>query len=356
VLISEARDRAEAIGDPRRLSLSLIYESNHLGLLGTPQSALASAERARSLGERLGDSMLQRQARYEQAKAWSTLGEYRRAAHYLRAIVEEGEGLGVSRGGPGMARVHSRTVLATNLVALGEFGEALVRAEEAVQIAEAAAYDFSVIHGHCVVGLVHTRQGNVEMAIGPLERSRRISEARGIKIFFRTIASALGSAYSLSGRPREAVSLLEEAREWTAGQPLGGGALLASELGMAYLLLGRLADARNAAGEALEIARRRSERGVEAWVLRLWGEIYAGQEPPDIEQAEAPYAAAMKRANELGMRPLLAHCHLGLGKLYRRTGKREQALERLATAATMYGEMQMTYWLEQTHTEMRTLA
>jgi hypothetical protein len=56
------------------------------------------------------------------------------------------------------------------------------------------------------------------------------------------------------------------------------------------------------------------------------------------------------------MRPLLAHCHLGLGKLYRRTGKREQALERLTTAATMYREMEMTYWLEQIQTEMRTLA
>jgi hypothetical protein len=47
------------------------------------------------------------------------------------------------------------------------------------------------------------------------------------------------------------------------------------------------------------------------------------------------------------MRPLVAHCHLGLGKLYWRTGKREQAKEHLTTAATMYREMGMTYWLEQ---------
>jgi hypothetical protein len=44
--------------------------------------------------------------------------------------------------------------------------------------------------------------------------------------------------------------------------------------------------------------------------------------------------------------PLVAHCHLGLGKLYRRTGKREQAQEHLTTATTMYREMGMTYWLE----------
>jgi hypothetical protein len=50
---------------------------------------------------------------------------------------------------------------------------------------------------------------------------------------------------------------------------------------------------------------------------------------------------------KIGMSPLVAHYHLGLGKLYRRTGKREQAQEHLTTAATMYREMGMTYWLEQ---------
>jgi len=55
-------------------------------------------------------------------------------------------------------------------------------------------------------------------------------------------------------------------------------------------------------------------------------------------------------------RPLIAHCHLGLGKLYRRTGTREQAQEHLATATTMYREMDMRFWLEQAETEIGTLA
>ena len=61
------------------------------------------------------------------------------------------------------------------------------------------------------------------------------------------------------------------------------------------------------------------------------------------------------RRPELGMRPLVAHCHLGLGKLYRRTGKPEQAQEHLTTATTMYREMGMTYWLEKAEAEMREL-
>jgi hypothetical protein len=60
-------------------------------------------------------------------------------------------------------------------------------------------------------------------------------------------------------------------------------------------------------------------------------------------------------ADELGMRPLVAHCHHGLGKLYRRTGKREQAQEHVTTATTMYREMGMTYWLEQAEAELNAL-
>ena len=52
------------------------------------------------------------------------------------------------------------------------------------------------------------------------------------------------------------------------------------------------------------------------------------------------------------MRPLVAHCHLGLGKLSRRTGKRQEAQEHLATATTMYREMDMRFWLEQAGAEI----
>jgi len=70
---------------------------------------------------------------------------------------------------------------------------------------------------------------------------------------------------------------------------------------------------------------------------------------------EAHYRQALALAEPRGMRPLVAHCHLGLAKLYRRTGKREQAQEHLTTATTMYREMGMTYWLEKAEAQMREL-
>ena len=50
----------------------------------------------------------------------------------------------------------------------------------------------------------------------------------------------------------------------------------------------------------------------------------------------------------LGMRPLQAHCHRGLGMLYTKTGQREQARSALTTAIEMYQSMDMTFWLPQT--------
>ena len=50
--------------------------------------------------------------------------------------------------------------------------------------------------------------------------------------------------------------------------------------------------------------------------------------------------------------PLVAHCHLGLGKLYGRTGNRQRAREHLGTATTMYREMDMGFWLEKAETEL----
>ena len=63
------------------------------------------------------------------------------------------------------------------------------------------------------------------------------------------------------------------------------------------------------------------------------------------------YGEAIALADELGMRPFVAHCHLGLAKLYRRTDKHREAHEHLTTATTMYREMDMRFYLEQAEAE-----
>jgi len=75
-----------------------------------------------------------------------------------------------------------------------------------------------------------------------------------------------------------------------------------------------------------------------------------------VEPAEDYYQQALTMASELGMRPLVAHCYLGLGKLYKRTGTREQAREHLTTATAMYREMDMPFWMEKAEAEIQALA
>jgi tetratricopeptide (TPR) repeat protein len=119
--------------------------------------------------------------------------------------------------------------------------------------------------------------------------------------------------------------------------------------------LERPEDAIDVAARARVIALERGERGYEAWTDWLLGAAEARRSPGNAEEAAAHYSQALALADTLGMRPLVAHCHLGLGKLYHRTDKREQAQEHLATATTMYREMGMTYWLEKAEAEMAEL-
>jgi Flp pilus assembly protein TadD len=72
-----------------------------------------------------------------------------------------------------------------------------------------------------------------------------------------------------------------------------------------------------------------------------------GYTPPQVAQAEARYRQALALAEELGMCPLLAHCHRGLGMLYAMVGQHEPARAALSTAIAMYRAMDMTFWLPQ---------
>jgi tetratricopeptide (TPR) repeat protein len=119
------------------------------------------------------------------------------------------------------------------------------------------------------------------------------------------------------------------------------------KMGEAYLLAGRVVEAHRLAERALALARDRKERGHQAWALRLWGEMAAHHDPPTFASATAHYRQALAIAEELGMRPLQAHCHHALGTLYATVGQREQARTALATAIALYRAMDMTFWLPQ---------
>jgi len=188
-----------------------------------------------------------------------------------------------------------------------------------------------------------------------LERGLHLAEHLERPGWSDTLMYKLGYAYALAGRVTEAIALILASLDRIAGSR-GGHALATAWLGEAYLLSGQIDDALRRASEAFDLARRLGLRGYEAMALRVLAEIGRRSDPPDVETAIRRYREATMMATDLGMRPLAAHCHLGLGKLYRRTGKREQAQEHFITATTMYREMGMMYWLERTEAEQAELA
>jgi Flp pilus assembly protein TadD len=111
--------------------------------------------------------------------------------------------------------------------------------------------------------------------------------------------------------------------------------------------VGRTDTAVQLLGRALTLAREHRERGDEAWALRLLGAIASQRDPPEVEEAEAAYGQALALANDLGMRPLQAHCHRGLGILLTRIGRLEEARTELKAAIELYRAMEMTFWLPQ---------
>jgi tetratricopeptide (TPR) repeat protein len=168
------------------------------------------------------------------------------------------------------------------------------------------------------------------------------------------IAASLGYASALQGRLAEGRALLEEA----VSEGMGTGARRAVFwvwLSEGCRLGGHGEEAWQHARQALDLALQQKERGDEALALHQLGIVYAHADPPDVAQAEAHYQQALALAEELGMRPLVAHCHHGLGTQYATIGQREQASAALATAIDLYRAMDMTFWLPQAEAALAQL-
>jgi len=217
------------------------------------------------------------------------------------------------------------------------FAEGRVLGDEGLRIAEAVAHPGSLMLAWWGIGLLALRWGDVSRALPVLERALGICRGADLPIFFPWVAAALGAAYTLDGRIADAVPLLTQALDQSvATGTVAFQVLCRLPLGEAQLRAGRLEEAHALAEGALAHARTYKERGNEAYALRLLGKIAARRESSDVDQAEAYYRQALALADELGMRPLQAHCHRGLGMVYAATGQQEQARAELSTAIEMY--------------------
>jgi class 3 adenylate cyclase/tetratricopeptide (TPR) repeat protein len=346
-LLGEAEALARALDDRARLGWVLAPMANVRRNMGDPDGAMAAGQQAFELAAALGDSALQVQASYYLGLVYSTIGDFGRAAELLRWNVEA---VDRESGTPSTdVRIRSRAQLARTLSEIGAFAEGRRHGEEALRLATLEGRAQTPITAHNCLGTLYLAQGDLEHAIRVWEQGLALCRASGYRGgWLRPIVAGLGSASALQGRLAEGRALLEEA----ISESIRTGALPNHSLYVAWLsevcrLAGRGEEAWQHAHQALDLARQQKERGNEALALHQLGVVHAHADPPDVVQAEASYRQALALAEELGMRPLVAHCHLGLGRLYGWTGQQEQARTALATAIDLYRAMDMTFWLPQ---------
>ena len=348
--LREAESLAAALDDSRRLGLISGFLSQHFRMLGAHDQAVAAAQRALALTAAGGDGVLHALANLQLGRAYKEQGDYRRAIDCMRQIVtsldEAGRHERLSH--ILLPAVNARANLAACHAELGMFTEGRVLGDEGVRIAEAVAHPASLVCASWGVGLLALRQGDLPRVLPSLERAMGMCQDADLSGWFPRIASLVGAAYALAGRVADAVPLLTQALEQTIAEGTAEHQVFyALSLGEGQALAGHMEEAHTLAEQALTLAHELQERGHEAYALRLLGEIAVHRDPPEVEQAEAHYHEALALAGELGMRPLQAHCHRGLGTLYATVGQREQARAALTMAIAMYRAMDMTFWLPQ---------
>ena len=350
-----AEELASAIGDARRLGWVLAYLTIYFGgKKGGQDDAIASGQRALALSTATGDEGLRVMPTFFLGIVFLCAGRLADAVELFQQVVTTLAGARAAErfGEPGPPAQFARAFLAWSLADLGRLDEAIAMGEESLRMAQAIYEPFTLMHGYFGAAIPYLTRGDATRAIPPLERDLALCRTTDMHLWLGEIAADLGLAYARAGRIDDAQPVLEFALKEAATTGLRWTyARQHAHVAEAYLLAGRRDEAAPLATIALEAARVQKQRGQEAQALWLSAEI-AGS-AFESERAEADYQHAMALASEIGMRPLVAHCHLGLAKLCRRAGKRQEAQEHLSAATTMYREMDMRLWLEQAEAEQK---
>jgi len=344
--MGEAEVLARALDDRARLGRVLVWKTQLLRMTADHSGAIATGQQALAIASDLGDRAMQVAAAHRLAQPYFATGDFGRAAALLRQNVAA---LEAGAPDPHLSYgIQSRAWLALVMSFLGEFTAGRPYGEEALRLAAGEGGNTPGAAYGCL-GLLSLTQGDLAHAIRVLDQGLAFYRAIDNRDWYRWIAAGLGHAYGLAGRIPEGLALLEDVLR----EDIRTGALHAhsdhvARLSEVFLLAGRRDEAGQHARTALDLARQYQERGYEALALRQLGAVHAHANSPDVEPAEAHYQQALTLAMELGMRPLQAHCHLGLGMLYAKTGQWEQARAELSAAIDLYRDMAMTFWLPQT--------
>jgi class 3 adenylate cyclase/tetratricopeptide (TPR) repeat protein len=352
-VLDEAAQLARRCADQQRLGLVSVLLSHYFWVTAQLSEARKFATNALQIGTVRGDRELQIGANYYLGTTSLSAGRYMEANSYFVKVIDAlPEGLIHARCGLAtFPAPSSRAWFTWSLAERGAFEEGIVVGREGIRIAETLGHAYSLSQSWWALGMLYAVRGDVVNAGDLVTRSLALARERNVVPMVPLALWTLGQIHVLSGRVSEGMVLVQQALDTlkATGAPLFQP-VVEIYLGGALLRAHRHDDALGCARAGLAVARERGQRGFEGWALGLLGDI-ASDSAVTAESPVGHYREAMRLADELAMRPLVAHCHAGLGKLCRRTNKPEQAQEHLTTAMTMYRGMGMTYWLEKAEAE-----
>ena len=356
----EAESLAERLNDDGRRGRVCLALINAHTLLGELDEALVAGTRALEIAARLGDLRLRVRATIYLAQVHFFRGDFEQSVELATdtLAVLPADWIHESfpeRYSPMALSAYIRLWVIHSLAELGRFAEAALYVAELLPLAGPTQHAYTVGEAYNAASMVHLRKGDWTRARTLIEHSIAALRTGNIAVVLPNMVAASAWVLAQVGEASEALSRLREGEHLFERGSVRGVALTPYHgLGRAALLLGRLDEAQTFGDRAVKSSASRP--AIAALALHLLGDVATHPDRFDAATGEGYYRKALALAEPRGMRPLVSHCHLGLGKLYRRTGQREQAHEHLTTATTMYREMDMTYWVGQAEAEMRELA
>jgi len=365
-LHQEAGELARQLEDRPRLGRIASRMANLAWLDARYPSAIELAQEALRIAAVIDDSDVRAEATDVRINAthvlgltYLSLGQYHTSIELLRQNVE-GPAASVARQRSGFTippYVFGCGLLAWGSGLLGDFEAALTYGRRGVDEAEVSGSFHAQAAACLYLATALVSKGEFEAALPLCERGLRLSETSAISFWRAFGYSMWGWALACSGEPVQGLPHLEQGA--VLQESVGIKAIRSvfwTRWGEGLLLNGNVQEARHVAGRGMELAVASGERGFEAEAHYLLARTAAEGRAPEMEAAGLHYERASALAAELGMGPLLARCHLGLGTVYRRTGNRQQVKNHLTTATMMFREMDMRFWLERAEAEMRELA
>jgi len=340
--IHGAESLAQEVQDDVRLAQVLNYLSSVHWINKEPLKAIEFAQKALALAEKAGHFSCQVAAILHLGIFYFTIGDYSKHVEWHQELRKRltGAAAFLQHGLSSFPGAFARGLLALGMSELGNFGPIEELRQEALAIAERVEDAFTLSITNTCLGLAYLRLGKLQPALPLLEKGYQVSLISKMQFFHSFSAGALGQAYLLTDEPRRALEVLEEATQpgilergvWTV-HPL-------TILADAYRATGESALAMATVSRALMLADEGQARGFEAWAMRVAARIHADANRP--EEAEDWYRRGLQQATQLFMRPLVAHCHHGLGDLCLRLGDETKASSEFTTAREVYRSLKMT--------------